>query len=194
MESYVTYFTLGVLSLTGYMYYESQTNDVISVKSTIDGRSYLVRNKDDSVKAADTLAEIRLNMVKLCDYLEINQKDDNRVQLLLKRFNPDNLLEKPKSSKYTAYSVNKGEKIVICLRNKDTDELIKINTLMFVSLHELAHVMTKSVGHTEEFWDNFRYLLKKAIKIGIFKHVDYSKEPEPYCGIKITDTPLTFSE
>lgn len=190
MESYVTYFTLGVLSLTGYMYYESKTNDIINVKSTLDGRDYLVRNKEDSVDAANRLAQIRLNMVKLCDYLEANHQDEEHVQLLLKRFNPNNLLEKPKSSKYTAYSVNKGEKIVICLREKETDNLIKINTLMFVSLHELAHVMTKSVGHTEEFWDNFRYLLKKSIKVGVFEHVDYSKSPEKYCGIKITDTPL----
>jgi hypothetical protein len=190
METYVTYFTTAVLGLTGYMYYESQTNDVISIKSSFDGKNYLVRNKEDSLDAANTLAQIRLNMVKLCDYLETHNKEDPRVKLLIKRFNPDNLLEKPKASKYTAYSVNKGEKIVICLRDKDTDELIKINTLMFVSLHELAHVMTKSVGHTEEFWDNFRYLLKKAIKINIFKHVDYSKSPEKYCGIKITDTPL----
>lgn len=190
MESYVTYFTLGVLSLTGYMYYESKTNDIINVKSTLDGRDYLVRNKENSVDAANRLAQIRLNMVKLCDYLEANHQDEEHVQLLLKRFNPNNLLEKPKSSKYTAYSVNKGEKIVICLREKETDNLIKINTLMFVSLHELAHVMTKSVGHTEEFWDNFRYLLKKSIKVGIFEHVDYSKSPEKYCGIKITDTPL----
>ena len=29
-------------------------------------------------------------------------------------------------------------------------------------LHELAHIMTKSVGHTEEFWNNFRYLLKQT--------------------------------
>ena len=60
---------------------------------------------------------------------------------------------------------------------------------MFVALHELAHVMTKSVGHTEEFWSNFRYLLKNSIKLGIYKYQDFRKKPVKYCGITITDTP-----
>lgn len=190
MEQFVGYFTAGVLALTGYMYYESKTNDIVTVKSTVDGRDYLVRNKEDNVEAANRLAMIRRNMIKLCDHLEVKQKDEERVKRMIERFNPNNLLEKPKSSKYTAYSVNKGEKIVICLREKQSDNLIKLNTLMFVALHELAHVMTKSIGHTEEFWDNFRYLLKHSIKIGIYEHVDYSNAPEKYCGIEITDTPL----
>jgi hypothetical protein len=190
MKEFVSIFTIGISAITAYMYYENKYNDITTTKSTIDGRSYLVRNKEDKEEAANKLATIRLNMIKLCDHLQATQKDDSRVSLLIERFNPDNLLEKPKGSKHTAYSVNKGEKIVLCLRDKKTDELIKLNTLMFVSLHELAHVMTKSIGHTDEFWDNFRYLLKEAIKINIFEHIDYSKEPEPYCGINITDTPL----
>lgn len=190
MKEFVSIFTIGLSAIIAYMYYENKYNDITTTQSNIDGRSYLVRNKDDKEEAADKLATIRLNMIKLCDHLQSTQKDDPRVSLLIERFNPDNLLEKPKGSKHTAYSVNKGEKIVLCLRDKKTDKLIKLNTLMFVSLHELAHVMTKSIGHTDEFWDNFRYLLKEAVKINIFEHVDYSKEPEPYCGINITDTPL----
>ena len=54
----------------------------------------------------------------------------------------------------------------------------------------LAHIMTKSIGHTEEFWANMRYLLKKGIKIGVYKPVDYKKNPVPYCGTEITDSPL----
>ena len=33
----------------------------------------------------------------------------------------------------------------------------------FVALHELSHVMTVSVGHTQEFWENFKFLLKEAV-------------------------------
>ena len=65
-----------------------------------------------------------------------------------------------------------------------------MNTIMFVAIHELAHVMTKSVGHTEEFWDNMRYLLKKGIKIGVYTKVDYRKNPVKYCGLMITSTVL----
>ena len=33
--------------------------------------------------------------------------------------------------------------------------------------------------------------LKKGIDLGVYDHIDYSKYHEDYCGIKITDTPLT---
>ena len=36
------------------------------------------------------------------------------------------------------------------------------NTLTFVALHELSHVMTVSVGHKQEFWDNFKFILKES--------------------------------
>ena len=64
-----------------------------------------------------------------------------------------------------------------------------MNTLTFVALHELAHVATLSVGHTEEFWNNFKFLLQEAKKIGIYNPVNYKKEPARYCGMNIDDNP-----
>ena len=61
---------------------------------------------------------------------------------------------------------------------------------MFVVIHELAHIITKSIGHTDEFWENMKFLLKISIKLGIYQEVDYKNKPEKYCGITITDTPL----
>ena len=72
---------------------------------------------------------------------------------------------------------------------KQGSKLIDENTLTFVAVHELGHVMTESVGHTKEFWQNFKFLLKNAVKIGIYKPVDYKKKPKNYCGMKITDNP-----
>ena len=34
------------------------------------------------------------------------------------------------------------------------DELIDEHTLMFVTIHEMAHICTKSIGHKTEFWEN----------------------------------------
>ena len=89
----------------------------------------------------------------------------------------------------TSYSVNKGDKLVICLRSKKTYNFQDDNTILFVVLHELAHIMTKSIGHKEEFWNNFRYLLKHAIEIKLYQYQDFNSNPEPYCGIQITDIP-----
>ena len=71
-----------------------------------------------------------------------------------------------------------------------TGKIVDTNTMMFVAIHELAHLMTKSIGHTPEFWNNMKYLLQKAIKIGIYTAVDYKSKPVPYCGTTITDSPL----
>ena len=62
--------------------------------------------------------------------------------------------------------------------------------MMFVAIHELAHLMTKSIGHTTEFWDNMRFLLKEGIKINVYIKQDFNSIPVDYCGTKITDTPL----
>jgi len=113
------------------------------------------------------------------------------IDRLENNFYADNLSESTPNSKYTSYSVNKGEKIVFCMRSKnDNEKLVNPNILMFVALHELSHVMTKSVGHTPEFWDNFRFLLKVAIKLKLYQNVDFANNPQEYCGSKITDTPL----
>jgi len=91
---------------------------------------------------------------------------ESELQQLIERFNPDNISESAHDDKYTSYSVNKGEKVIFCIREKDgqhKNEIINVNTLMFVAIHELAHIMTTSIGHGEDFWNNMRYLLSVAI-------------------------------
>ena len=179
------------LGLVAKMYYDGKYAGVEYVKSKVDNKKYLVRKMPDKQHAADLLAHLRIKLVKLCDYLELKHSDSKKVYRLIKRFNSDNITESSPTEKYTSYSVNKGEKIVFCLRSRDDKQkLVNENVMMFVALHELAHIMTKSVGHTDEFWDNFRYLLKKAIKLGLYNEVNFEKNPVDYCGTKITNSPL----
>ena len=72
---------------------------------------------------------------------------------------------------------------------KLANELIDENTLTFVALHELAHIMSKTIGHNTEFWNNFKFLLEHAVKIGIYDPIDYKKKPKKYCGMTISDNP-----
>ena len=52
---------------------------------------------------------------------------------MVNNFNPNNISESTKDNKYTSYSVNKGEKIVFCLRSRDEkNKLVDINIMMFV--------------------------------------------------------------
>ena len=52
--------------------------------------------------------------------------------------------------------------------------------------------MSDSTGHTEEFWDNMRFLLEECSKQGIYYPVNYSHSPIEYCGMKIDSTPLNI--
>ena len=187
--------TLVIIIISFLLKYESISSDLTYVTSNIDNRQYLVRNVNDKEDAANMLAKIRQNLERVVEYLKENNISDERVQLLVNRFNPDVLSESLPNTSYTSYSVDKGKKIVFCLRSKDDkNKLIDMNTIMFVAIHELAHIMTKSIGHTDEFWDNMRYLLKIGIKVGVYQKVDYTKNPVSYCGITVSSSPLQESD
>ena len=194
MDDFISFFICIILIAILYIHFENKQSDVVYVKSKIDNRKYLVRNLDDKQESADLLATIRRNLVRLTQ--ELKKKNNNNVDIdrMVNNFNPNNISESDKNNKYTSYSVNKGEKIVFCVRSRDErNKLVKLNIMMFVALHELAHTMTESIGHTEEFWNNFRVLLRNARRMGIYKRVNYNETPVDYCGTKITDDPENYS-
>ena len=82
----------------------------------------------------------------------------------------------------------------MCLHDKDGKLIQDKNTMKFVLIHELAHVMTKSIGHTDEFWGNMRYLLREAINMNLYKQQNFRKRPVTYCGTTITDSPLEMTD
>ena len=118
---------------------------------------------------------------------------DPPVGRFLANYNPDVFVENDMQSPDTSYSENKGQKIVVCLRDKTKPPeypLVNENTVMFVVLHEMSHLMTETIGHTPEFWANFKRVLHDGVKLGIYKPVNYAHSPTPYCGMKITDSPI----
>lgn len=124
-----------------------------------------------------------------------NEYIQERIAQLLKNYDPGNITEISPLNKSgnTSYTLNKS-KLVLCLRSKTPDAsgvypVHDINTIMFVVLHELAHMMNNNWGHGPDFWNLFRFLIKKASEIGIYTPVDYSRYPVEYCGMRITSSP-----
>jgi hypothetical protein len=157
----------------------------------VDGNKYCVRERSRLQEAADLLAEVTEKCKKLVEYVDNTYPDEPLVKLLVKNFNPKKIVEILPTSSYTAYSENKGEKVAFCLNvtKGGKENLIDEHTLTFVAIHELSHISCASIGHTTEFWDNFRFLLTAAKEAGIHEPVDYSKTPTKYCSMKITDNP-----
>lgn len=186
-----TYIFIGItLVMIMYIYHNSEYANLKCIISDVDGNQYCVRERRKLELAADRLAIANKKMKKLVQHCKEKFPDKDNVRRLVDGYNPRKIYETLPTSKYTAYSQNKGEKMAFCLdTEKQNGQLIDINTLTFVALHELAHVATLSIGHTDEFWDNFKFLLVEAEKIGIYSPVDYSKKPKRYCGMTIDDNP-----
>lgn len=166
------------------------TNDRVEVtitRSNVDGRNYLVQNLPDKQQAADLLGVLATDLARLVQHMEHEYPDNPDVRRLVRNFDPDRISEAGARDIYTSYSVNKGEKIVLCIRARgDNNALQPKNLLMYVAVHELAHLMTKETGHTTRFWENNKMLLREAVSIGVYERIDFDREPARYCGIKIT--------
>jgi hypothetical protein len=173
------------------IYMDSDSFNLRCIISDVNGNKYCVRDRSKLELAANRLATINNKMNELVAHVGKKYSDQENVKRLVNGYNPKKIYETLPTSEYTAYSENKGEKLAFCLdTEKDSKgRLIDINTLMYVALHELSHVATKSIGHTTEFWDNFKFLISEAKAIGVYNPVDYKKEPARYCGMNITDNP-----
>lgn len=66
-----------------------------------------------------------------------------------------------------SYTINK-EKVYLCLYDEN-NQYYPLNMLLYVTIHELAHVLNKvDVGHTESFHKKFDELLDRAIELNIY--------------------------
>jgi len=161
----------------------------------VDGLTYCVRDRKNKEESANLLAEVNQRCKSIVKHLQEKHSTDERVIRLVNGFNPRKINEILPTSKLTAYSENKGEKLAFCLNSKESPskteyKLIDIETLTFVAFHELTHIMCKSYGHTDEFWANFKFVLENAKMAGLYHSNDYKKNPTEYCGMTISDNPL----
>jgi hypothetical protein len=183
-------FIIFILFFCLIIYYQSDAYNLKCIIASKDGNRYCVREREKLELAANLLASVTQKMKDMVAYMKEKHPDDPRSIRLAEGFNPQKVSETLPTSELTAYSENKGEKIAFCLNTtKEGNRLIDINTLTFVALHELSHIMTESIGHKQEFWENFKFLLINAKAAGIYDPIDYKKNPQEYCGMKINDNP-----
>jgi hypothetical protein len=166
---------------------------LVDVKSTVDGKIYRVRDMPDKQQAADLLARVRQKMLRLYSITRDKFPNKPQVRQWVKNFTPDpeRFSEATPDAEHTSYSVNKGEKVHLCLRQREgpNESLVDENVMVFVAIHEMAHIVTPSVGHEPEFWNNFAWLLKQAEANGIYTYQNFKAHPVSYCGLTITDSP-----
>lgn len=181
-------FVLVILLAILIFYFRRKDSEVTYVTAKLDGRKYLCLRLPDMQEAAERLAELTQIMLKLVEHMVAVSPHDKDVQRLYDNFQPNAIHEGNHTDSFaTSFSVNKGESITLCIRQTD-DSFVAINTIAYVAIHELGHLMTSTIGHDDLFWSNFKRLLEEAIKVGLYEKVDFATNPEPYCGIKITSS------
>tara|TARA_Y100000816_G_C25846985_1_gene442500 strand:+ start:60 stop:656 length:597 start_codon:yes stop_codon:yes gene_type:complete len=180
-----------IIFIASNIYINSESFNLRCIISDKNGNRYCVRDRNKLHLAADRLAEVNIRMNKLVLYLGKKYPNNEAVKRLINKYNPKKIYETLPTSEHTAYSENKGEKLAFCLDTEKNNQgrLIDINTLTYVALHELSHIASESIGHTDEFWQNFKFLIEEAKKINIYNPIDYKKTPARYCGMNVTDNP-----
>lgn len=178
---------LVILFIILAFYVKREAGEVTYVTAALDGRRYLCLKLPDRQEAAERLATLTGIMLRLVHHMVAIAPDDLEVQQLYQNFDPNAIHEGTHTSGYTSFSISKGESITLCIRQTD-DSFVDTNTVAYVAIHELGHLMTTTIGHDESFWANFKRLLTEAIKIKLYTKVDFAAKPEPYCGIKITSS------
>ena len=180
-----------------------QLKEISFIEAYDSQQFYIVRNREDKKLASNLIHQIvtRLRNLIKCIMNDVKNSNSQRatfikpyIQTIHDRFDNIKFREDTKYNKHTSYSINKGQEIVLCLRSKKDDSLHDINPIMYVAIHEIAHVGCPEVGHTPLFTKINKTLLEYAVEncrnLDIYKYKNYDVNPVYYCGIEIDTTLL----
>lgn len=175
------------------LYYPFTRTNMELVKSDIDNREYLVMNLDDKQQASNMLGKIVKNVETLILYLNNNKQSNPKytknIEILTQKMQNAYIAEGANDGIYTSYSVNKGEQLIFCIRSRKTKNKIHdLNLMMYVVLHEMAHVASPTWGHDSEFKHIFAFLAQTAIQLKLYEKIDFQNNPVEYCGLTINSS------
>ena len=175
-------------------------DDDMQCMTASDGSKYCVRKlsndktertKGEMQRIAESLSRVTSTCSKVVAYMTSRHSKDPRVIRMVSKFDKHAICEIRLESSHVAFNESKGRKVAFCMsKAKEEDDLVDDHTLEFVALHELAHTMTISTDHTDEYWDNFKFILDNAEQAGLHIPIDYGQRPQEYCGAPIQDNPF----
>ena len=187
---------IAIIVVIIYLFLFHNKKNVVLIKGR-DNNKYLVYNDINKNDSAVLLGDVINNMFKLRDYLYDNIDAYPEYNIYIKQLHTNLnkerslIYENDPKSKLTSFSVNKGEEIAFCLRSKKNGQIHEINLIMYVALHEMAHVACPEVGHGDLFKKIFKFLTEQAIQIKIYNLDNYDNNPVEYCGMILSSNILT---
>lgn len=178
-----------------YLFLFHNKKNIILIEGR-DKNKYLVYNDIQKEDSAILLSDVIKNMFTLRDHLYKNIDKYPQFREYIKQLytnlnkNRSLIYENDPKSKLTSFSVNKGEEIGFCLKSKKTGKMHELNLIMYVALHEMAHIACPEIGHGNLFKKIFKFLTEVAIEINIYNLDDYESKPIEYCGIMLSSNIL----
>lgn len=190
--------SLSVLLIFSYNKWKDR---VKFVSDTSGKENFLVQNnKDEPEWISKEVANKLARLAQKIDILVLDMKNNNYPSPTVSerfynrwykiRSNPKGLRETSFGENSAGYTVSKGQEMRICVRGKNGKKFEDENTMMFVCLHECAHLMSESYGHNKEFRENFAHITRKAIDLGLYKYENFSQNPKNYCGTQISNSSI----
>ena len=181
-----------ILIIITFVFFFINKNELVYIKSEYDNKEYLVNNVENRQDRANLISLISIRLFKKFLNKNINKypKYKKYIININNNFleNKTAIIETDLNSSYTSYSVNKGDELYFCLTSKTTNELHDINLLMYVAIHELAHIACPEIGHTPLFKKIFAFLVNIAVEINIYEYINYNINPLEYCGMELNSS------
>lgn len=121
----------------------------------------LKRQRGPPTRHNNKIDELKEIIKTACERDDKNNTHGEMMNKICKKVSDTKISEEKQS-----YTINK-EKIYLCLYDKN-NQYYSNNMLIYVLLHEFSHVLCKSVGHTDEFYDIFNRVLQDAVERGVY--------------------------
>lgn len=187
---------ISIIVIFIYIFLFYNKKNVVLITGQDNFTKYLVYDDEKKKDSALLLEKVTENMFKLKNYLYSNKDNfpefKDYIKQLHRNLNKDRTLiyENDPKSELTSFSVNKGEEIAFCLKSKKTGDIHNTNLIMYVAIHEMAHIACPEIGHGELFKKIFKFLTEQAIEINIYSYDDYDSKPVEYCGMILSSNIL----
>jgi len=184
---------ISIIIIFIYILYFIKKNRLTLVEAN-NNVKFMVYNDKNKVESANLLATLVDRMYKLRNNLINNKKNyqeyEQYIDLLEKNFNNERtyIYENIPDSNLTSFTINKGEELGFCLKSKITGKFHNINLLMYVAIHEMAHMACPETGHGDLFKRVFLFLTEKAIDMELYIKINYEINNVEYCGMILSSS------
>ena len=189
---YQLFFTI-IFIIIIFIYLYLNYNNIIYIHNNFGDKLLIYKDNNNIIKS-NLLNKLITNMYILRDYLYDNIDNYSEFKeyiiQLKNNFNKERTIiyETDPKSNLRSYSLNKGEELSICMKDKNTNTLYDLNLLTYVAIHEMSHFACPEIGHGLLFQKIFNKFILIAIDIGLYVKEDYNKNPINYCGLLLNSS------